>query len=84
MRGTWHGEIARSDASSRMMTISGLGRITAMEVEAFAPTLSVFKRSRDLDAERGSYVLDHGFSRFTAFATATVDIDSFMLSSSSF
>jgi transposase len=47
METTLKQEVARSDASSRMMTMPGLGPITAMAIEAFAPTLSVFKRSRD-------------------------------------
>jgi transposase len=50
MEATLKQEAARSDASSRMMTMPGLGPITAMAIEAFAPTLSVFKRSRDFAA----------------------------------
>lgn len=52
-------EAARSDASSRMMTMPGLGPITAMAIEAFAPTLSVFKRSRDFAAWLGLVPRQH-------------------------
>lgn len=52
-------EAARSDASSRMMTMPGLGPITAMAIEAFASTLSVFKRSRDFAAWLGLVPRQH-------------------------
>ncbi|WP_024899764.1 IS110 family transposase, partial [Brucella rhizosphaerae] len=52
-------EAARSDASSRMMTMPGLGPITAMAIEAFAPTLSIFKRSRDFAAWLGLVPRQH-------------------------
>ncbi len=52
-------EATRSDASSRMMTMPGLGPITAMAIEAFAPTLSVFKRSRDFRAWLGLVPRQH-------------------------
>lgn len=52
-------EATRSDASSRMMTMPGLGPITAMAIEAFAPTLSVFKRSRDFAAWLGLVPRQH-------------------------
>lgn len=52
-------EAARSDTSSRMMTMPGLGPITAMAIEAFAPTLSVFKRSRDFAAWLGLVPRQH-------------------------
>lgn len=52
-------EAARSDASSRMMTMPGLGPITAMAIEAFAPTLSVFRRSRDFAAWLGLVPRQH-------------------------
>ena len=45
MEATLKHEAARSDTSSRIMTMPGLGPITAMAIEAFASTLSVFKRS---------------------------------------
>lgn len=43
-------EAAQSDASSRMITMPGLGSITAMAIEAFAPTLTVFQKRRDFAA----------------------------------
>lgn len=46
-------EAARTDASLRLMTMPGVGPITAMAIEAFAPSLSVFKRSRDFAAWLG-------------------------------
>lgn len=52
-------EAARSDASSRMMTMPGLGPITAMAIEAFAPTLTVFRRSRDFTAWLGLVPRQH-------------------------
>ncbi|MCL8000181.1 IS110 family transposase [Brucella sp. 21LCYQ03] len=52
-------EAARSDASSRMMTMPGLGPITAMAIEAFAPTLSIFRRSRDFAAWLGLVPRQH-------------------------
>jgi len=52
-------EAARSDASSRMVTMPGLGPITAMAIEAFAPTLTVFRRSRDFAAWLGLVPRQH-------------------------
>ena len=52
-------EAARTDASSRMMTMPGVGPITAMAIEAFAPALSVFKRSRDFAAWLGLVPRQH-------------------------
>lgn len=52
-------EAARSGASSRMMTMPGLGPITAMAIEAFAPTLTVFRRSRDFAAWLGLVPRQH-------------------------
>ena len=54
-------EATRSSASSRMMmmTMPGLGPITAMAIEAFAPTLSVFKRIRDFAAWLGLVPRQH-------------------------
>jgi len=59
MEATLKQEAALSDASSRMMTMPGLGPITAMAIEAFAPTLSVFKRSRDFSAWLGLVPRQH-------------------------
>ncbi|MCC5971112.1 MAG: IS110 family transposase, partial [Pararhodobacter sp.] len=59
METTLKQEAARSGASSRMMTMPGLGPITAMAIEAFAPTLSAFKRSRDFAAWLGLVPRQH-------------------------
>ena len=59
MEATLKHEAARSDTSSRMMTMPGLEPITAMAIEAFAPTLSVFKRSRDFAAWLGLVPRQH-------------------------
>lgn len=59
MEATLKHEAARADTSSRMMTMPGLGPITAMAIEAFAPTLSVFKRSRDFAAWLGLVPRQH-------------------------
>lgn len=52
-------EAAKSDASSRMMTMPGLGPITAMAIEAFAPPLTVFRKSRDFAAWLGLVPRQH-------------------------
>jgi len=52
-------EAARTDASLRMMTMPGVGPITAMAIEAFAPSLSVLKRSRDFAAWLGLVPRQH-------------------------
>lgn len=59
MEATLKHEAARSDTSSRLMTMPGLGPITAMAIEAFAPTLTVFKRSRDFAAWLGLVPRQH-------------------------
>ncbi|NKX40575.1 IS110 family transposase [Rhodobacteraceae bacterium R_SAG2] len=52
-------EAARTDASSRMMTMPGVGPITAMAIKTFAPSLSVFRRSRDFAAWLGLVPRQH-------------------------
>lgn len=52
-------EAAQSKTSARLMTIPGLGPITAMAIEAFAPTLSTFKRGRDFAAWLGLVPRQH-------------------------
>ncbi len=52
-------EAAQSDASSRMMTMPGHGPITAMAIEAFAPALTVFQKSRDFAAWLGLVPRQH-------------------------
>jgi len=59
MEATLKQEADRSDASSRMMTMPGLRPITAIAIEAFAPTLSVFKCSRDFAAWLGLVPRQH-------------------------
>jgi transposase len=46
-------EADQSDRTERMMTMPGVGPVTAMAVEAFAPSLSVFRRGRDFAAWLG-------------------------------
>jgi transposase len=46
-------EAGHSDRTERMMTMPGIGPVTAMAVEAFAPSLSVFRRGRDFAAWLG-------------------------------
>jgi transposase len=52
-------EAAQSNTSARMMTMPGLGPITAMAIEAFAPKLSAFKRGRDFAAWLGLVPRQH-------------------------
>lgn len=52
-------EAAQSEAAARMMTMPGLGPITVMAIEAFAPTLSIFKRGRDFAAWLGLVPRQH-------------------------
>jgi transposase len=46
-------EADQSDRTELMMTMPGVGPVTAMAVEAFAPSLSVFRRGRDFAAWLG-------------------------------
>jgi transposase len=46
-------EADHSDRSKRLMTMPGVGPVTAMAIEAFAPSLSVFRRGRDFAAWLG-------------------------------
>lgn len=46
-------EADHSARTERMMTMPGVGPVTAMAVEAFAPSLSVFRRGRDFAAWLG-------------------------------
>lgn len=52
-------EAAKSDASSWMMTMPGLGPITTMAIEAFAPPLTVFRNSRHFAAWLGLVPRQH-------------------------
>lgn len=59
MEATLKHEAVQSGSTSRMMTMPGIGPITAMAIEAFAPSLSVFRRSRDFAAWLGLVPRQH-------------------------
>jgi transposase len=46
-------EAERSGMTSRLMTMPGIGPITAMAIETFAPPMATFKRGRDFAAWLG-------------------------------
>lgn len=46
-------EAAQATTTSRLMTMPGIGPVTAMAIEAFAPTMTTFKRGRDFAAWLG-------------------------------
>jgi len=46
-------EAARSQSTARLMSMPGIGPVTAMAVEAFAPSMTAFKRGRDFAAWLG-------------------------------
>ncbi|MEM6550248.1 MAG: IS110 family transposase [Pseudomonadota bacterium] len=50
---------ARSEATARMQTMPGLGPVTAMAVEAFAPPMEGFRRGRDFAAWLGLVPKQH-------------------------
>jgi transposase len=52
-------EAARSETAARLQTMPGIGPITAMAIEAFAPPLETFKRGRDFSAWLGLVPLQH-------------------------
>jgi transposase len=52
-------EAARGTMSRRLLTMPGIGPITAMAIETFAPPMEVFKRSRDFAAWLGLVPLQH-------------------------
>ena len=52
-------EAGQSDRTERMMSMPGIGPVTAMAVEAFAPTLSTFRRGRDFAAWLGLVPKQH-------------------------
>lgn len=41
-------EAAKAATTTRLLTVPGLGHITAMAIEAFAPPMETFRRGRDL------------------------------------
>jgi hypothetical protein len=52
-------EAARSESAVRLMTMPGIGPVTAMAIDAFAPTMSAFKRGRDFAAWLGLVPRQH-------------------------
>ena len=46
-------EAKRSQSTTRLMSMPGMGPITAMAVAAFAPTMVTFQRGRDFAAWLG-------------------------------
>ncbi|GGA43197.1 IS110 family transposase [Pelagibacterium lentulum] len=52
-------EAARSQSAVRLMTMPGIGPVTAMAVDAFAPSMTAFKRGRDFAAWLGLVPRQH-------------------------
>ena len=52
-------EAARGATSRRLLTMPGVGPITAMAIETFAPPMAVFKRGRDFAAWLGLVPRQH-------------------------
>ena len=52
-------EAARSQSTARLMTMPGIGPVTAMAVDAFAPSMTAFKRGRDFAAWLGLVPRQH-------------------------
>ena len=50
---TLRNEAAQATTASRLMTMPGIGPVTAMAIEAFAPAMATFKRGRDFAAWLG-------------------------------
>lgn len=46
-------EAKRSESTTRLMSMPGMGPITAMAIEAFAPTMTTFRKGRDFAAWLG-------------------------------
>ena len=64
---------ARSDTARRLQTLPGVGPLTALAVEAFAPDMSQFKRGRDFAAWLGLVPRQHssgGKERLGRFSKA--------------
>jgi len=53
------GEAARGAITRRLLTIPGVGPITALAIETFAPPMEAFKRSRDFAAWLGLVPRQH-------------------------
>jgi transposase len=52
-------EAAQSETAARLQTMPGIGPITALAMEAFAPPPETFKRGRDFPAWLGLVPLQH-------------------------
>lgn len=52
-------EATRSQSTVRLMTMPGIGPVTAMAVDAFAPTMTAFRRGRDFAAWLGLVPRQH-------------------------
>ncbi|SCB39900.1 IS110 family transposase [Rhizobium lusitanum] len=52
-------EAKRSENTARLMSMPGMGPITAMAIEAFAPTMTTFRKSRDFAAWLGLVPRQH-------------------------
>lgn len=52
-------EAKRSQSTARLMSMPGMGPVTAMAVEAFAPTMVTFRRGRDFAAWLGLVPKQH-------------------------
>jgi transposase len=52
-------ETARSATTRRLQTVPGVGPITALAIETFAPPMAVFKRGRDFSAWLGLVPRQH-------------------------
>lgn len=52
-------EAKRSQSTARLMSMPGMGPITAMAVEAFSPTMVTFRRGRDFAAWLGLMPKQH-------------------------
>jgi transposase len=49
----------RSESTARLMSMPGMGPITAMAIEAFAPTMTTFRKGRDFAAWLGLVPKQH-------------------------
>lgn len=52
-------EAKRSQSTTRLMSMPGMGPITAIAIEAFAPTMTTFKKGRDFAAWLGLVPKQH-------------------------
>jgi len=52
-------EAANAPTTARLLTVPGIGHVTAMEIETFAPSMETFRRGRDFAAWLGLVPLQH-------------------------